>query len=328
MISVGLYLFACAALVLAALVAVISHVLFARTDRSFREGLSRQGLELRSATFAEHLELRSSDGIVVRRLVPLTLGSATAATTPELQRCTVAEMPLHEADLVVCRLAIAQAVFGPFLPPRVLTGDTAFDAEFGVFEPPAKPGAYRGSGPPGSLSWSKPDVLAALRASGFVAMQITDGTVRLATDEKRGRARNAPLVHQLDLVDLARRLRAAITNPSAPRPPLPNGAASGLGASVETVALFAALILFTLIWLTPGTFGLGVLACPDRGVFHHVIRPPQDVCRISPTQIHPTNLGTLTAVVVSSMIAVVSIVVAVGLARRRRHLASVAPQVR
>ncbi|RYZ61125.1 MAG: hypothetical protein EOP08_13910 [Proteobacteria bacterium] len=163
-------------------------------------------------------------------------------------------------------------------------------------------------------------MLAAMREAGFVAMQITGGTMRLATDEKLARAHNAPLVHHLDLLSLARRVRAAIASPSAPRPPAANGAVSGLGLRLETAALFAAVLLLTMIWLTPGTFGLGLLGCPDGGIYHHVVRPPHDVCRVSATQLHSIDLGTLTSVVVSSMSAAVSIVAAIGLARRRRYL--------
>lgn len=328
MLSIVLYLFAGALLVAAAVVALVSSLVGRRADRSVRDALTRQGIEIVSPTFAEKLVLRSSDGIEARRLTPFTLGSATPVSTPELQHCSVAEMSLREPDLVVCPLRIAQAVFGPFLPPRIRTGDAAFDAQIGVFEPPAKPGAYRGSAPPGTLSWSKPDVLAALRATGFVALQITDATVRIVTDERLGRARKAPLVHQLDVIDLARRLRAAVANPAAPRPALPSGPVSASSGRLEWIMSFGAVMVLTLVWLAPGMFGLGFLGCPDGGVYHHVIRPPRDVCLVAPTVMQPVNLGTLTAVVLSLAAAVGSLSMAVGALRRRGYLARIAASAR
>lgn len=297
---------------LALLLVVLSCVLVAVSvatrlgaERRLREVLARRSVQITTSTFAPDLELRTPDGIVARRLALLTLGSATPLTAPELLRCSVVEVPLAASDVVVCRHGIAQAVFGAFLPPRIATGDATFDAEFGVFEPPTAPGAYRGSGPTGGLAWATPDVLAALRASGFVAMQITGGQARIATAEARGRAPQAPLVHHLDIVDLAR-LRAVATDPRAQRPALPAGPAPSAPrfALWEMAIVFSVELPLLMMRLRPDLFGLESLVCPDGGVFED--RRRSTLCRLSPTSTYAPDLGSLTALVFALAIAFVA----------------------
>lgn len=277
-----------------------------RGVRRLEELLARRGLQLASDPFATQLELRSPDGVRARRLTAMALGSATPLTAPGLQRCSVVETPMPVADVVICRHGIAQAVFGPFLPPRIATGDATFDAEFGVFEPPSAPGAYRGTAPGGGLPWARPDVLADLRACGFLAMQVTGGAARIATDEARGRASKAPLLHQLDTVDLARRLRGVATDSRAPALPVPTGAAPTAPAFSpwEMGGVMAVEIALMMVRMAPQLFGLDGLVCPNGGVFED--RRRSTVCRLSPTSTYRPELGSLTALVIAIAIAIVA----------------------
>jgi hypothetical protein len=70
----------------------------------------------------EPLELKGSGGAVARQPEALPLGAVTPKAAPELQSTLLVTGRLDVPDVVVCRHALAQAVFGPFPPPAVKLG--------------------------------------------------------------------------------------------------------------------------------------------------------------------------------------------------------------
>jgi hypothetical protein len=258
---------------------VASHARAASHAR-LKKALSVEGLTFVGDLDAPErgLTLRRGDGASVESPAAFSIGASNLLNAPSYHRCTIVRLPVSSPDLVVAEQALAPSIFGPFPPPRTLTGDAAFDDSFGVFPAPTREAGvdYRGvSADAVATPWASPDILEACRALGLRGWIVRDGQGTFAfsvlpVEGQVGALRIAdavasasvgapsrPLAQiQLGVPDLAAHSRAFFL-----------AVACIIGATLVTSAVSSALTFQDATQESPLALGGNTVACPGGGIY-------------------------------------------------------------